>query len=496
MLKKIDQYLIKLFIPPFVVSFAIALFVLLMQNIWLYLDDIMGKGAGFLIVLEFIFYFAIFVIPIALIIGVLLASVMVMGNLGEHYELSSLKSAGVSLLRVMRPILLFCGLVSVFSFTCSNVFSPWAKVKYNSRLYDLRRQKPTMSIEEGVFNDSFNGFSMRIGKKDRDNVGVHDIMVYENKGYGSIDKISEVIAKDGKIYSSDNKQFLIMDLENGIRYENANDPKRRFAFVRTSFKTWKKVFDMSELEQGRTDDNLFKSGAQAKSISELKTAADSTSREMTRRGVTNMNQHRANYFTFSDTIKSKLTKDLTLTSNPVAAEDSSKQFGESAEFIEYFEKKSRAEILGRAQRACVNLKDQSNTSIIATNKLNEVRAKFVYEMHIKFALACMCVVFVFVGVPMGAIVRKGGFGFPLLISISFFIFYLFMGIMFKKLAEQGTMSAELAAWSPLLIIGSFGILALRKAMNDKGLFENTWLNIGLQYIESFIKKRYQIYKKV
>jgi lipopolysaccharide export system permease protein len=436
------------------------------------------------------------VIPLALIIGVLLASVMVMGSLGEHYELSSMKSAGVSLLRIMRPIVLFCGLIAAFSFACSNVFSPWAKVKYNSRLYDLRRQKPTLSIEEGVFNDSFSGFAMRIGKKDRDNVGVHDIMVYENKGYGSIEKMSEVMAKDGKIYSSDNKQFLIMDLYDGIRYEKADDPKRQFAFVRTVFKSWKKVFDMSQFDISRTDDNLFKSGAQAKAIHELKIAADSITREIGRRKENNVKQIQASYFTFSDTIKSKSTEiSLTLSVKPMAVADSSKTLNDVSHFVDYFEKSTRAEILGKAQRACFNLKDQCASTISSADKLREARVKFVHEMNYKFVLAFMCIVFVMVGVPMGAIVRKGGFGFPLLISVSFFIVFIFMSLMFRKLAEQGTMSGELAAWAPLISIGLFGLLAMRKALKDKSLFQDTWLEIIFQTIGKFIKSKFLRFKK-
>lgn len=495
MLKKIDSYVIKLFLPPFIVSFSIALFVLLMQNIWLYMDDIMGKGAGLLIILEFLFYFAIFVVPSALVIGVLLSSVMTLGNLGEHFELSSLKSAGVSLLRVMRPLFLTCTIIGIMSFLCSNVLSPWAKVRYNSRLYDLRRQKPTLSIEEGVFNDSFSGFTMRIGKKDKDNVGVHDVMVYEAKTENGNEKVSEVLAKDGKIYSAGEKQYLVMDLTNGTRYEEASDPKRRFAYIRTSFKSWRKIFDMSELDQGRTDESLFKSGAQAKPISLLYQAADSLNKKMIERNENGVKQIQSNFAIFTDTIKAKNIESLSLTPKPIKAQDSTKQLTDYQRFEQYFKKENRIEILTKSQRIVNNMRDLNVSTISAIDKLRETRVKFVHELHSKFVLGVMCVIFMFVGAPMGAIVRKGGFGVPILIAISFFIIFIFMSLMFRKLAEQGAMNGEVAAWAPAFIMFSVGAYATYKAMKDQGLFENKFFEILGQIFKFIFDFIFKIFKK-
>ncbi len=265
-MKKLDKYLISIYVGPFFVSFLIALFVLMMQIVWVYVDDIMGKGAGILFISEMIFYMSMLMVPMAMVIGVLIASVMSVGNLAEHYELSSMKSAGVSLLRVMLPLTLFCSVLTVFSFFTSDVLTPWAKLKQNARLYDLRRQKPALAIEEGVFSDNFAGYTLRIGKKDHDDKTIHDVMIYQQNPNNS--GMSELLAKGGEMAMSADKSCLVMKLNQGRRYENLKDDgKRRFAYVRTNFEEWNKIFVLEELE--RTDESLFKSGQATKSVNRL-----------------------------------------------------------------------------------------------------------------------------------------------------------------------------------------------------------------------------------
>jgi len=161
-------------------SFLIALFVLVMQTLWLYIDDILGKGAGIFVILEFLVYLSISMIPLALPIGVLLAGVFLFGNLGERYELSSMKSAGISLIRIMMPILFFATLVSLFSWFCSDYLGPNSYIKFISRLNDLKKQKPTLSLQEGIFNEDFYSYVIRIGKKSSNGTDINDILIYDH----------------------------------------------------------------------------------------------------------------------------------------------------------------------------------------------------------------------------------------------------------------------------------------------------------------------------
>ncbi|MEL6943665.1 MAG: LptF/LptG family permease, partial [Bacteroidota bacterium] len=178
-MKIIDRLLLKSFLPPFSVTFFIALFVLIMQFLWKWIDDIAGKGVGLLFILEMLAYMCISLIPLALPIAVLISSVMVMGNLAERYELSSFKSAGVSLTRVMVPLMFLTFAISIFSYFCSDKLIPISNLKYQSRLYDIKNQKPTLSLEEGVFNDDFQGFSIRIGNKKEDNKTIENVLMYD-----------------------------------------------------------------------------------------------------------------------------------------------------------------------------------------------------------------------------------------------------------------------------------------------------------------------------
>src|SRR5690606_19472974 len=178
---QVDRLLVSSFIPPFIMSFFIALIVLIMQFLWRFIEEIIGKGVGIPFIMEMFFYKSISLFPLALPIAVLLASVMVLGNLAERYELSSFKSAGVPLTRILRPLFIVCILVAGFSFYCSNTMIPIANLKYQSRLYDIRNQRPTLSIEPGVFNEDFKGYAIRVGTKHRDNETIEDIMVYDDQ---------------------------------------------------------------------------------------------------------------------------------------------------------------------------------------------------------------------------------------------------------------------------------------------------------------------------
>ena len=185
MLKQIDRLLLQSFVGPLLVAFVISLFVFLMQYLWVYIDEIIGKGAGLLLIAELIGYLSVSMMPLALPVAVLIAAVMTMGNLAEHYELSSMKSAGIPLMRVMLPLMIVGLGISAFSFVCSNYLIPVANLKARTRLYDIRKQKPSLSLEEGTFNDDFQGFSIRIGEKAEDNETLRDVMLFRQGGsYG------------------------------------------------------------------------------------------------------------------------------------------------------------------------------------------------------------------------------------------------------------------------------------------------------------------------
>ncbi len=200
-MKKIDKYLLSSFIGPFVVSFGIALFVLVMQFLWLYIDEIAGKGASIFILLELIGYMSISTFPMALPIAVLIASVMVMGNLAERYELSSMRSAGIPLIRIMFSLIVVSGGISVFSYFCSDYLIPIANLKFKSRLFDIRRQKPALTLEKGVFNEDFRQFVIRIGDKEKDGETIKNVMIEDQTNLGKA-KFNQILADSGQMYTT------------------------------------------------------------------------------------------------------------------------------------------------------------------------------------------------------------------------------------------------------------------------------------------------------
>ncbi len=561
--KKLDQLLVSNFVGPFVVTFMIAIFVLLMQILWLYIDDIAGKGLGFFILIELLAYKCVGLIPMALPLAILISSVMVLGNLAEHYELSSFKSAGVPLLRVMQPLIIF-GVFAVFSsFLVANYLIPIANLKFGSRMYDIQRQKPAMRLDAGVFNDDFQGYSIHIGEKAGKDGRIKDIMIYDHQE-ASKGQLSQIIAEEGEMYMTDNGSYFIMNLKNGNQYmetspTSASQRNRSFPFVRTAFKTWTKVFDLGEFDLSRTNEELFKQNRSMMTIGQLKLAIDSIGIKIHEREVNSSNQL-ANYLSIlkvdstflkatlakqmarndsltrveelkydslqraieakkkatGDTITAsakpkpkpkvkskpppkvstqrtakpaqkldnkaiaskKLKANSASTSTMPASKKSQQEkkgllpadttltFKEAFSQVPLYHRKT---IMTKAKASIRAIKSQAESGTRIIDNMRESKVKHVYELYTKYSMAVVCFIFVLIGAPMGAIVRKGGFGYPILVSIIFFMLFVILTIFCRKIAETFVVSASVAAWIPCMVLFPIGAYLTYKAMNDSVL---------------------------
>ncbi len=546
------------FIPPFVVTFFIALFVLVMQTLWLYIDDIAGKGVGFFLLVELVAYMSISMIPMALPVAVLISSVMVMGNLAEQYELSSFKSAGVSLWRIMRPLMVVTLVIGLFSFFCSNYFIPVSNLKFKSRLHDIKNQKPALSMEESLFNQDFQGYSIRLGDKMPDNQTIKDVMVYDNRDANK-GMLNMVAADSGQMYGSTDGQYFVMHLYNGNQISEPKPTnkggKRNYPIMRTTYKEWTKVFDLDEFELDRTDENLFKSHHTMLSNRQLLVAIDSIDLKVQDR-ITRFDEQTHKYYYYWEKVdaarkKKKREEDLIKRKEKIAKEkpklNSNKKKetnkkGNKTDFkttaptsekkktelkqhkikkepttkkkdailnpkkggtqkekggikkaedknskpdnllsqtidiplIEYktiantFRKGKKEELVAKAKNTVKGIKDQASSNTRSIKKTLESRVKHVFEFHSKFSMALACFIFLFVGAPMGAIVRKGGFGWPLLISIIFFMLFVIISIFSKNIAERFVIDAVLASWMNCLVIFPMGLVLTFWAMRDMG----------------------------
>jgi lipopolysaccharide export system permease protein len=503
---QVDRMLISSFLPPFIGSFMMALFVLIMQFMWKFIDDIIGKGVDPLVVMEMFFYKSISLFPLALPIAILLAGVMVMGNLAERYELSSFKSAGVSLTRLLRPLFVVSMLIGLFSFYCSNTIIPLANLKYQSRLYDIRNKKPTLSIEAGVFNEDFRGYAIRVGKKHKDKETIEDIMVYDdtqrNRG-----QMNVVTAQRGRMYVAEEDGAFVMTLYDGYQYSETESQERpnSLPFTISHFKEWTRKFDLGEFDLDRTEEEQFKSHHLMKSAKQIATEIDTLDEQM----EITIAQNQTSYKLFQDTATVKPAKGLQYVSDTMTVGELTRDMFIKGQANINFTTSLKYESIRMMLDTLSVSPDESITENLspaflrewksqliagitvqqtsiernerAIERLSITRRKHVYELHWKFSLSLACVVMLMIGGPMGTIVRKGGFGYPLLISIFFFTFFIMSNISCKKLNDNQTMDPELAAWLPVFLLGAISAFLTYKALNDAKIMD-------VDRIKSFFSK--------
>ncbi len=486
-------------------SFFIALFVLIMQFLWKFIDDIIGKGVGAPVILELFFYKSVSLFPLALPIAILLAAVMVMGSLGEQYELSSFKSAGIPLTRILLPLIGISMLIGIFSFYCSNTIIPLANLKYQSRLYDIRNSKPTLSIEPGVFNEDFHGFSIRVGKKHNDKQTIEDIMVYDDS-QRSRGRLSVVTAKKGKMYVSKKDGAFVMTLYDGFQYAETEDDNKpgTSPFMISHFQEWTRRFDLSEFNMEKTEEDQFKSHYSMKSARQIAIEIDTLDEQINTARKSNQLPN----VLFKDTIPSfavgldraqdssrlhiveqKALFRRTVPENTILATryqdikmllDTTKAIP-GVSFASQLPMKMMREYKTQINNRVSIAQSTLDRNARTIDRLEILRRKNVYELHWKFSLAAACVVMLMIGGPMGSIVRKGGFGYPLLIAIFFFTFFIMSNISCRKLNDSGNLPSVLAAWMPVMILAVISLFLTYKALRDSRFMD--W-----ERVNSFFRK--------
>lgn len=462
--KKVYKLIINSFIGPFVLTFFIALFILLMQFLFKYIDDLVGKGLEWYVVMELMVYASSTLVPMALPLAILLSSIMTFGNLGEHYELVALKSSGISLRKIMMPLIYSVVLISIGAFFFSNVVMPLANLKMGALMWDVRNQKPSLAIKEGVFYNGIEGYSIRVGKKEKDGQTLRKIMIYNHSANNG--NLNVLLADSGKMLKSDNDRFLVLQLFNGVNYEETGSgvyPNDRKQFLRIHFREHEVKFDLSTFQMNRTDENLFKDHFTMLNIRQLKFYEDSLQ--------TNLLRDRLS-FRQNLTMYTLMNKDFEVDSGiwvePVHLK---------ASMLDNFPEEMRPSVLGRAFGTIRNLKSYAENTANDQDKLAEKIRRHEIEYHRKFTLSFACLVLFFIGAPLGAIIRKGGLGMPVVISIFFFIFFHILSITGEKFARQGVVPVWQGMWMASAILLPIAVFLTRKASTDSVLFDiDTYLN--------------------
>ena len=418
-MKTLYKFILKSYIGPFVMTFFIAMFVFFMMFIFKYIDDFVGKGLGAGILSELFFYFSLTTIPMALPLAILLSSLMTFGNLGEHFELTAMKSSGLSLQKIMTPLIVTTFCISLAAFYFSNSILPYTNLKAGALLYDVRQSKPALMFKDGIFNNSLDGFSIRIGKKDKDGNTLRDILIYDHRAMQGNNIV--LSAKSGTMKETPDKNFLVVTLQNGVSYKDINDePKdaQTRPLVRDKFEERILHFDLSEFKMSRTNEELFKNNYQMLNLSQLNEAVDSLNIKGTKRKESFNKQMKMSYYSKSAALL------VALDSNPKSIPDTVS-----------FSKLSKAQQLAIIENAANTARSAKaySESILNEVELEEYsKLKYQIEWHRKFTLSIACIVLFFIGAPLGSIIRKGGLGMPVVISVIFFIIFHILSINFHN----------------------------------------------------------------
>lgn len=437
------------------------LFVLLMQSVWKYIDDLIGKGLEWTVIVELAFYSIPTLVPLALPLAILLSSLMTFGKLGENYELSALKASGISLYKIMKPLFITISIIAVAAFFFSNHVIPYSNMKFKTLLYDIMNKKLALNMREGVFFNDIEGYSIKVNHKSEDGNLLEDLLIYDHSEKMGNTKV--IKAQSGKMYTSGNDRYLYLELFDGYSYEEVDpkNPKKRIdlPFARSSFKTQKIRFDMASFQLERSDEERYSNAAQFMNITQLKQNSDSLQASVNNRLAT-YNEKLLDYYNFSKT--DSLQKDTIA----LFAE-------ELNEFTQH--KKNRL------FKASANLIRSSKSYVYNTQRelkyKNKKLKKTHIEWHRKFSLAFACVILFLIGAPLGAIIRKGGMGMPVLVSIIFFLVYHISSITGEKSALQGVITITQGMWLSSFILTPLGIIFSYKAANDSSVFDTNKIHL-------------------
>lgn len=453
MIKKLDKLIIKAFIGPFLATFFIALFILVIQFFWLYIDDFVGKGIDTFTLLQFIAYVSTTLVPLALPLGILLSSIMTFGNLGESFELVAIKSAGIPLIRFMRPVLVVSVVLGLVAFAFANYVIPVAELKMRTLLYDIRVAKPAFDIKEGVFYKKLDGYTIKIGRKENDSI-IHNVVIYEHN-YTLQDNI--ILADKGTMTISPDQRFLSFNLQNGWRYQEKGNPGTvETEYYRLGFKEYKKVFDLSSFKLNKTADSTFKTYYKMLSLQQLNTVVDSLNKVVLKLRAKSKNE---------------LRPSMPMQSVPDSLWKKHKSLASKAKNIDQLIPDSlKRNVYSNAVTKISGVKSVAEFLSYDYQEQQKQLRLHKLERHRKFTLSFACVVLFLIGAPLGSIIRKGGLGLPLVISVFFFIVFHIMNTTGEKLVKEDAMQPIAGMWMSTAILIPIGLFLTWKAMKDSNLF--------------------------
>ncbi|MFK8060142.1 MAG: LptF/LptG family permease [Polaribacter sp.] len=474
-MKILDKYILKSFLRPFVATFLIILFVLVMQVLWQTFENIAGKGISVPFILKFLYYTTLIITPQALPIAVLLSSIMTLGNLGENYEFAAAKSAGISLQRLVRPLVILTVFLSGINFLFLNNVYPYAMLKQSNLYLNIKKKKPALALVPGSFNSDIPGYQIKFDEKygEEENL-LKKVLIYDLTGNRGNEKV--ITAKRGKIISEEGSRYMTFVLYDGYYYEehykSAKTSKKRESMAASNaiFKEYEFNIDISSVVDVDLDKEQVKNNYRMFSVKQLKDTIPylkSSYDELLELRSKNLytTTYAKELYKYPDSLVPKNLENIVL---------------------DNFLLKEKVSILNSASTKTSRVLSAINNNIKSLKWTRKVLNFYDTEYYNRIAFSLSCLILFFIGAPLGSIIRKGGFGLPMIIAIAIYVIYFFSNTFGKNLAEESTISAMLGSWIAAIIMVPLGILLTIRATKDKGIFN----------IDNFIQPIIKVFKRV
>lgn len=451
----------------------------MMQILWKYIDDLVGKGLDLLTLTEFLIYASATLVTLAMPISILISSIMTFGTLGESFELVAIKSSGISLLRFMRPLFFISILFSGVAFLFANYIAPVANLKFAVIYHDIYQKSPAFDLKDGVFYDGFQGFSIKVGKKEADKSTLKNVLIYEQSN-GVQD--NTIVSEKGKMTMSADKQFLEFKLTDGNRYEEKGDfNSNQNEFIILRFKEYNKLFDLSQLNLQKTSDSLFMNNIRMKTMRQLNKDLDSLQKIPDSLAKTTQKDLKA-YVQYAR------TKDSVFTKKQIASAGQKLSDKKVKSFNDLIPDSLKSEINSQAINTISNIRNVTEMAGSESKMRKAERTQYKVEWHKKLSLSVACLVLFFIGAPLGSIIRKGGLGMPLVVGLVFFLLFYLLNIFGEKFTKDNILSPFLGMWLPVVVLTPIGIFLTYKAMHDSQLFNKEYYYRFAKKIKSVVGK--------
>ncbi|QZT38832.1 LptF/LptG family permease [Halosquirtibacter xylanolyticus] len=484
-MKRLHRYLLQEFVGPFVMTFFICSFVLFMQFMWRYLEDIVGKGLEWPVLVEIVTYIFLSMVPMSLPLAMLIASIMTLGNMGERNELLAMKAAGISQINIFKPLILISIVISIGAFSFSNYALPVVNRKLSILLYSVKQTKPELLVKPGAFTNNIPGYRIKVKDK-RENGALIDVMIYDHSKRGG--NVNITLADSAYMGLTEDKLNMRLTLFNGETYEEKKPESRKDRenkpFTTMKFAKQTYLIPLDGMQFQRKDENLFKNSYHSLPMDKLEYMADSIyikANDWARDKTVRLNLisplvRSLAYVNYPDTVKLRVDKPV-FQLDSVLVNDS---------ILNRAELRVQKMVMNRAiedvrsnQRSLLRSQEEITGMKVLGNK-------YIIQWHNKIVLSVACLLFFLIGAPLGSIIRKGGMGLPLVISIILFIIYYIIGTTLKKAAQAGNMPIWEAMWLSTFIYLPAGLLLTYVSANDSSRFN---FSLIFKPIINIFKKR-------